>query len=140
MAYTGGIDYLQPDFGYFEWEDLQSPWTSNSPANVSSTDFHIANIALNATAREYDYLKAMVQGEDELILDTPNGSTVPQTLCVVLGKAKGSTSPETQRHYILIIAATAQRDPNGDKVYERIGTGYLPGKCISRSGFKVKIH
>ncbi|CAN9349867.1 unnamed protein product [Alternaria alternata] len=139
MAYTGGIDYLQPDFGSFEWEELQSPWSSNAPKNVSSTDFHAANITLNATAREYDYLKAMVQGEGELILDVPNSSFVPQTLCVVLGKAKGCTSPETQRHYVLIITATKHSDRNGDKVYERVGTGFLPGKCISTSGFKVKI-
>ncbi|KAL1799029.1 hypothetical protein ACET3X_003066 [Alternaria dauci] len=137
MAYTGGIDYLQPDFGCYEWEDLQSPWSPKTPTNVSSTDYSMANIALEATAREYD-LGAAVQGEGELIFDTPNGSAKPDTVCVVLGKAKGSPSPELQRHYILIIAA--QRGRAGSKIYERVGTGYLPGKCISPSGFKVKIH
>ena len=140
MAYTGGIDYLQPDFDNFEWEELQSPWSSKGPTNVSSTDFHTANIALYATAREYDSLKAGLQGEGDLIFDTPNGSTAPQRYCVVLGKAKGSMSPATQQHYVLIIAATAQRDRNGDKVYERVGTGYLSGRCISSGGFRVKIH
>ena len=136
MAYTGGIDYLQPDFGCYEWEDLQSPWSPKTPTNVSSTDYNLANIALEAIAREYD-LGAAVQGEGELIFDTPNGSAKPDTLCVVLGKAKGSPSPETQRHYILMIAA--QRGRAGSRVYERVGTGFLPGKCISSSGFKVKI-
>ncbi|CAN9210055.1 unnamed protein product [Alternaria alternata] len=136
MAYTGGIDYLQPDFGCYEWEDLQSPWSPKTPTNVSSTDYNLANIALEAIAREYD-LGAAVQGEGELIFDTPNGSAKPDTLCVVLGKAKGSPSSETQRHYILMIAA--QRGRAGSRVYERVGTGFLPGKCISPSGFKVKI-
>jgi hypothetical protein len=139
MAYTGGIDYLQPDFGCYVWEDLQSPWSVKAPNNVSSTDFNVANIALEVTAREFD-LGAAIQGEGELIFDTPNGSAKLETLCVVLGKAKGSESPETQRHYILIVAATNKRERSGKEVYQRVGTGYLPGKCISPSGFKVKVH
>jgi hypothetical protein len=139
MAYTGGIDYLQPEFGNFVWEDLQSPWSPDAPSNISSTDINVANIALNATAREYD-LGAAVRSEGELVFDTPNGSARPETVCVVLGKARGSLSPETQRHYILIVAATVQRDRDGNRVYERVGTGYLPGKCISPNGFSVTIH
>ncbi|KAI4650401.1 hypothetical protein J4E93_002757 [Alternaria ventricosa] len=139
MAYTGGIDYLQPEFNNFEWEDLQSPWSPKAPDNVSSTDFNVANMALHATAREYD-LGAAVQGEGDLIFDTPNGSARPETVCVVLGKARGSLSTQTQRHYVLIIAAIGRRDRTVKKVYERVGTGYLPGKCISPSGFSVMVH
>jgi hypothetical protein len=136
MAYTGGIDYLQPDFNNFGWEDLQSPWSPKVPGNVSSTDFKMANVALHTITREYD-LGAAVQSEGKLIFDTPNGSARPDTVCVVLGKAGGSLSPQTQRHYILIIAATGPRERAGKKVYERVGTGYLPGKCISPSGSSV---
>jgi hypothetical protein len=141
MAYTGGIDYMQPDFGNFEWEDLKSPWSTKTPENVSHTDFHTANIALVATAREYD-LGAAVQGEGHLIFDTPNGSSMAKTFCVVLGKAKGSASSETRRHFMLIIA-TAGLGHGGsasERVYERVGMGYLPGKCISPSGFSVRTH
>ncbi|CAO2649036.1 Nn.00g099850.m01.CDS01 [Neocucurbitaria sp. VM-36] len=138
MAYTGGIDYLQPDFGSFEWEDLQSPWSTQAPNNVSNTDPRTANITLNAKAREFD-LGAAVQGEGELIFDNPGGSSQPKTLCVVLGKAKGSPSLETQRHYVLVVVMTGNRDRNGERMYERVGTGYLPGKCISPSGFSVSI-
>jgi hypothetical protein len=139
MAYAGGIDYLQPDFGNFEWEDLQSPWSPNAPNNISSTDPHTANIALIATARVFDRGVAL-QGEGELIFDTPGGSSRPKNLCVVLGKAKGSPSLETQRHYVLLVEATRNRDRDGEVLYERVGTGYLPGKCISQNGSSVRIH
>jgi hypothetical protein len=76
MAYTGGIDYLQSDFGNFDWEDLQFPCSSEAPTSISSTDPHATNMVLVATAREVD-LGATVQGEGELIFDTPRGSTQP---------------------------------------------------------------
>jgi hypothetical protein len=139
MAYIGGIDYLQPGFGNYEWEDLQSPWSKKTPHNISSTDFSIANTALIATAREYD-LGAAVLNEGQLIFDTPNRSSMPRTLCVVLGKAKGSPLPETQRHYLLIITAARHEGHAAEPVYERVGAGYLPGKCISPNGFSVRIH
>jgi hypothetical protein len=138
MAYTGGIDYLEPEFSSYEWEDLVSPWSSNRTPIVS-TNPATANIALVATAREYD-LGVAVPGEGELIFDTPGGSSQPKTLCVVLGKARGSPNPETQRHYILVVAAMAGQDRVGSKVYERIGVGYLPGKCISPSDCSITIH
>lgn len=140
MAYTGGIDYLQPDFGNYEWEeDLQSPWSTNAPSNISNTDISIANMALVAPAREYD-LGAAVLSEGELIFDTPNRSSMPKTLCVVLGKAKGSPSPETRRHYILIVAVAGHKGCAGETIYERVGAGYLPGKCISPTVVDVRIH
>lgn len=139
MAYTGGIDYLQPDFGNYEWEDLQSPWSTNSPNSISSTDVSIANMALVAAAREFDS-GAAVLSEGELIFDTPHGSSIPKPLCVVLGKAKGSPSPETRRHYILIVAVAGQKGRAGETIYERVGAGYLPGKCISPTVIDVRIH
>jgi hypothetical protein len=139
MAYTGGIDYLQPGFGHFEWEDLKSPWSPEAPDNASSTNAHAVKVTLGAKAREYD-LGAAVQGEGELIFDTPAGSSQPITLCVVLGKAKGCPSPEMQKHYLLIVTSTANRDRNGEKLYKRVGVGWLPGKCLSpNEGRDVKI-
>jgi hypothetical protein len=140
MAYTGGIDYLQPDFGNFEWADLQSPWSPNAPCNASSTDASIANIALGAKVREYNH-GAALSGEGEVIMDRPGGTLQSKTLCVVLGKAEGSQFVETQKHYLLIVAVTANRDRNGERLYERVGVGWLPGKCLSpNEGWDVKIH
>jgi hypothetical protein len=138
MAYTGGIDYLEPEFNSYECEDLVSPWSSTKPLHVN-TDPQTSNVALVATAREYD-LGVAVPGEGELIFDTPGGSLHPMTLCVVLGKASGSPNSETQRHYILVVAATAKQDRGGNKLYDRVGAGYLPGKCISPSDCSITIH
>lgn len=140
MAYTGGIDYFEPEFASFEWEDLRSPWSASKAGNQhASTDPTQPNIALNATACEYD-LGAAMQGEGELVFDCPGGSAQPRTLCVVLGKAKGSVSPETQRNYVLVVALVRGLDREGNKVYERVGAGYLPGKCTAPSGVEISIH
>ncbi|CAG9942612.1 unnamed protein product [Clonostachys rosea f. rosea IK726] len=32
MAYEGGINYIEPDFGATHWEELLSPWSSEGPA------------------------------------------------------------------------------------------------------------
>jgi hypothetical protein len=77
------------EFSSYEWEDLVSPWSSNRTKSVS-TDLQTSNIALIATAREYD-LGVAVPGEGELIFDTPGGSSQPETLC---GFGKGQGKPE----------------------------------------------
>jgi hypothetical protein len=133
-----GIDYLEREFDNDEWEDLVSPWSSNRTPSVS-TDPQTSDIALVARAREYD-LGVAVPGEGELIFDTPGGSSQPETLCVVLGKARGSSDPDSQTHYILIVAATAKQDRGESKLYQRVGAGYLPGKCISPSDCSITIH
>lgn len=138
MAYTGGIDYLKLDFGGFEWEDIRSPW-SRSADNVPRTEIRGGNIALTVMAREYDP-NAAVQGEGLLILDTPGGSEQPKTMCVVLGIQKGTRPREDKIHYLLIVTPTTALDRDGSKLYERVGAGYLPGRCIALSGSMVNIH
>ena len=94
---------------------------------------------LVATARDID-LDAAYEEDGDLRLDDPDTELSDATLCVVLGKAKGSTSLEEQKNCVLIIAPSGKLDGNGKRLYERKGTGFLPGKCISPSGFEVCIH
>lgn len=138
MAYTGRIDYLKLDFAGFEWEDIRSPW-SRSADNVPRTEIRGGNIALTATAREYDP-NAAVQGEGLLILDTPGGSEQPKTMCVVLGRQKGTMPLEDKIQYLLIVTPTTALDRDGGKPYERVGAGYSPGRCIAPGGSMVNIH
>jgi hypothetical protein len=136
MAFTGGIDYLQPDFGSVRWEDLQSPWSTarlrNGPYNAGSV--------LIATLRECDLGSAWAdQAESELIFDDPDSPPQFTMTCLVLGKHKGSPSAEAQRHYILLVTATLERDGDGKTLYERAGVGYVPGRCISPEGSLASI-
>lgn len=131
MAFDGGIDYLHPDFGGFDWEPLQPPcWPieNNDPSNIS----------MIATAWEYD-LEAAGPGEGEVVFDIPGAPKPAKRICVVLGKAKGSLLPDSRKHWVLVIAPTARRR-KGSLVYERIGAGYMPGRCLSRFSHKDNVH
>ena len=80
---------------------------------------------MGATAREYD-VGAATLDEFELVFNNPGKPLPRQPLCIVLGIAKGTTSPNQGRQCVVIIKPVGRRD-----MYERIGVGFLPGKCIS---------
>ncbi|KAK4104408.1 hypothetical protein N658DRAFT_419247 [Parathielavia hyrcaniae] len=127
MAYTGGIDYITPDFNHVEWADVQSPWSGGSdPAG---------NNALVAEANEYDASRAKL-GEAMLIFDIPEQAS-PTGTCVVLGKHKGSLL----RSYVLLVREKGHRDQDGRKIFERVGAGYLPpSRCVGGQTEKVAIY
>lgn len=142
VSYPGGIDYLDLDFDSWGWEDLHSPWSQaddNTNENKSSAPLSAAKRTLIATARDLD-LGAAYNDDGDLTLDDPDTPVLDTTVCVVLGKAKGITSAKEQRNCVLIIVPSGRKDEDGIEIYERVGTGFLPGKCISPSGFIVRIH
>jgi hypothetical protein len=67
---------------------------------------------LVATARDID-LEAAYEIDGDLRLDDPDTELSDATLCVVLGKAKGSTSPEEQKNCVLIITPSGTLGGNG---------------------------
>lgn len=131
MAFDGGIDYLRPDFGNYDWDEVESPWARNSNSR--------ADMALIANAWEYD-LEAAGHGEDDITFDIPSAPKPAKRICVILGRAKGSLMHDTRRHWVLVIAPTTELDCNGNMAYERVGAGYLPGRCLSRVPYMEKVH
>lgn len=125
---AGGIDYFKPKFGEFEWEDLVSPWSRSERSEQ--------NNALTAKARQYKRRK----GEGQIIIDAPAGLDQYEGMCVVLGIQKGSVLMDEKIHYVLVVVPTNKPDRNGSKVVERVGAGYLPGRCIIGDVVHVDIH
>ncbi|OAL55166.1 hypothetical protein IQ07DRAFT_498642 [Pyrenochaeta sp. DS3sAY3a] len=134
MAYTGAIDYLSIDWGAYAWEKVQSPWSQDD--SRFNFDHNTAKMTLVATASRYD-LGAATQAEINLVFDSPEKPLPSRSLCVVLGKAKNSPAPKEQKNCLLIVKPIKR--PDGSTIYERIGTGFLPGKCISPNSDIVKI-
>lgn len=143
MAYTGGIDYLEIPFGRIVWEELQSPWSGGNaghggahpgPAATPSEERRVS-IALVAKVSEYD-VSAAPKGEYKLVYDTPGLPPPAKPLCVALGKDTGSSLDRT---FLLLVQDTPVTDPDGGKVYERVGAGYLPAACIGKGVGKVTI-
>ncbi|KAJ8130175.1 hypothetical protein O1611_g3458 [Lasiodiplodia mahajangana] len=144
MAHAGGIDYISPPFGGVDWEKMKSPWSSNMSVGVGKahTDLQRGSIALVAEASEYNADAAIRVGDGEIILDNPGGSYTPPTECVVLGIKKGMAElkAKDRTHYLLVVTATTRQDINGLPIYERVGAGYLPGKCIKSERHTISIH
>ena len=158
MAYCGGpdypgaIDYLDLNFGTWDWEGLQSPWLHGAEtASENETDSAVvvgdasrvaqvrARPALLATARDLDP-GAACDGDGDITFDDIGTYILDTTMCVVLGKAKGSTFTDEQKTCVLIVVPTGVEGDDGKQIYEPVDTGFLPGKCISPSGFEVRIH
>jgi hypothetical protein len=137
MAYTGAIDYVSPPFNGVAWEKLQSPW-SQGPPNGVRTDPKTGMMALVGEAREYDPLKgyAATLGSPDnylLVFDTPGQSEQSPSLCVVLGVQKYVPRPEARCYILLIRGATSGMDGKEEKIYERVGAGFLPSACVNWS-------
>lgn len=132
MVCSGAIDYINPPFGEMLWDTkggLHSPWSQGALATSGYTDTNgVSRMTLNATAWEY----SAEDGEGEIILDYPGKSSVSTgTRCIVLGRENGMARSTVKKHYVLIVAAGGDKDMDGETVYERIGAGWLLGKCIS---------
>ncbi|KAF7531407.1 hypothetical protein G7054_g8943 [Neopestalotiopsis clavispora] len=145
MAHAGGIDYISPKFGGMTWKPLRSPWSSNLKGRDNSFPTGVVNndTALVGEASDYDAGRAR-QGEGEIIFDIPPGEGLQPlpTKCVVLGIERGLPEPKLEHrlHYVLVIRATKSSGLTGMPVYERVGAGWLPGRCILGDCGRVVIH
>ncbi|KAG9199164.1 hypothetical protein G6514_008993 [Epicoccum nigrum] len=89
-----------------EGEDIAETASPSNPTITSDETM------LVATARDID-LEAAYEIDGDLRLDDPDTELSDATLCVVLGKAKGSTSPEEQKNCVLIITPSGTLGGNG---------------------------
>jgi hypothetical protein len=137
MAYMGEVDFLQPPFGNINWTAIRSPWLS-SKSRVAPLDDRRGSLTLSGKVRDIT-----VGREDEtsgkLYYDTPSESQKKKTQCVVLGVEKGNQAIGSLLHYFILVQPARSRLLGETNVYERVGAGYLPGRCISTDGQKVHI-
>lgn len=121
MAFDGRIEYHQPEFGNYDWEDITSPWSRTSIQDCKN--------ALVAKAWNYDGESAGY-GESEIIFDDTLTQYPSSGICVILAKAKGACVQELRKHWVLIIMPVTLPGCYTSSAYERIGTGYIPGRCL----------
>jgi hypothetical protein len=138
MAYIGEIDYLKLEFGNMDWKEIQSPWSDNGRKSLP-TDSRSGNIALIGEVRD---IAPDAAGEraGKIYFDVPGVSRMSQSQCVVLGVEQRNLPESLKLHYFILVAPTSARGSDRSKAYERIGAGYLPGRCISSQGRRMEIH
>ncbi|CAH0051050.1 unnamed protein product, partial [Clonostachys solani] len=136
MAYEGGINYIEPDFGATHWEKLRSPWSS-AGRNLSYQDDDTHPPALGAKVRDYNAERIDGSQGHFIVLDSPERSKDLITRCVILGQPRSRKFQ--QKRYVLIVTATTDKDENGKAVYRRAGAGVIPAGCITGDGDNVSI-
>lgn len=145
MAYSGGIDYLDPLFGETEWEktDVHPPWTRKHQVSAfAETSRHDAVTELVVTVRDYDTTKALVH-EMKLVYDSDEvRSDGARPQCVVIARTRPRGSIQDARHYVLIVVSANMRSSDSHKIYKRIGAGYMLGKHIQleKDGISARVH
>jgi hypothetical protein len=143
MAYKGGIDYLDPPFQKVEWEknDIHPPWTRGGNKDSETTHDDV-DIDLVATARDFNVAGSRAE-DAKIVYDTERtASDGERVQCVIVGKFKEGRSDQDKRHYVLIITPTKSTGAGGEKIYERVGAGYMLGKYIvlDKPGTAARIH
>jgi hypothetical protein len=122
MAVSGGIDYFHPPFTDFDWPDIKSPWSHTIEADRDNS--------IKAQVCGFQLLKAGSE-EQEIIFDDSERSKQDQTRVIVLGIEKSAESVDAKRHYVLLVdmMTTCTKD---QRIHcQRVGAGYLPGKCLT---------
>jgi hypothetical protein len=119
MAYSGAIDYFPLTFYGFEWQPLDASWPGS--ANAAQDANLIAQVqTLNiSAAKPFEAL---------LVYDIPAEVNDKEMMAVSIGLEKGETSLEDRKHYILVVIP--KRLYWKQALYERVGAGYVPGRCL----------
>lgn len=135
MGYKGAIDYLDLPLGGVDWltNEIVGPWVEGGAETWHAGDSKEV-VALSATARGF----RMGKDEDkdfDIVYDRAKPvKGVEKTLkCVVVGKRKVRPQPPQDEtiHYVLVISPNTMDPPKGERIYERIGVGYMAGRFIN---------
>ena len=123
---SGGIDYFKVDFDGFDWQAITSPWSRAGTGG----EIH----ALIADSRAYTTLQGNSEGTFRIIFDAPQEEGKYATKCIVLGVEKGEMSLDGKLHYVLVIKPTSFKGR-----YERVGAGWMPGRCLGDEVEEVQV-
>lgn len=145
MAYTGGIEYTDPPWRSADWEkdEISPPWTREDDGSqgTQSTPHHL-DMALKAVVRDFNLAG---RSKDEVLLTYDierTASDGQRTQCVIVARSRMEEMVRNKTHYVLLVAAERTPTDRGDKVYKRVGAGFMPGKYIALDGpgIPAKIH
>jgi hypothetical protein len=134
MGYEGAIDYLDLPLGGVDWlpDEILGPWTAGGTETWHTGDGK-GTVALSATARGFKMGEGNKENFGTFYDKAKPTETEEKTLkCVVVGKRKMKlrTPADVTTHYVLLIAPKRMDSPRGEKIYQRVGVGYMAGRFI----------
>ncbi|KAF2176066.1 hypothetical protein K469DRAFT_700459 [Zopfia rhizophila CBS 207.26] len=132
MAYKGGIEYGDPPFQTADWEtdDIRPPWSRGATEHLDSAHDD-TEMALPATVRDFT-VAGRKADEVRLVYDTERtASDGRRPQCVIVARSKEGKTDRDKRHYVLIVISNGASTARGDRIYKRVGVGFMLGKYIS---------
>ena len=135
MAYKGGIDYTDPPFQTADWEthDIVPPWTRGGQRETDSAP-HDGDVALLVSVRNFTVVR---RGQDDVKLvydkerSTASDGYRALGQCVIVARSKERRSDRDKRHYVLLVQRTNLIGARKEKLFTRVGAGYMLGRYIS---------
>jgi hypothetical protein len=118
MAFSGGIDYFPLTWNGYDWERIQPPWprpAGAAPSNVFS-----------GKMRAFDYSMP----ECSIVFDDCTTPPSSEAMAFLLSIEKTPKHIDDKKHYILVVKPKKARGQDGGTMYERIGAGYVLGRCL----------
>lgn len=136
MAYTGGIDYLEPVFDKTSWKPLTSPWTRPGWADAPTKPLREGGgLTLEGVAERFDLTRARGPDEALLVFDRPEEANSPLLHCVVLG---ASSDDADGRSYVLVVKPMSEVEGNF-ATWARVGAGHLTARCLEGKQTRIVI-
>jgi hypothetical protein len=123
MSVAGGIDYFTLTWRTYEWIDITSPWPRNRGT--------VHNNAFSGQSRTLNRSIAAIP-EYKIIFDDDTYSKLPGLMAIVLAIEKAPRDITDKRHYILVVEPKASLQVDNDKIFRRVGAGYVPGRYLGR--------
>jgi hypothetical protein len=137
MAYTGGIEYTDPPWQSADWEkdEISPPWTREDDGTQGTQSApHNLDMALKVVVRDFN-LAGRLKDEVFLTYDIEKTASDGQrTQCVIVARSRTEHLVRNKIHYVLLVAAENRLMNRGDKIYKRVGAGFMPGKYIALDG------
>ena len=118
MSCSGPIDYFPLTFYGFDWQRLEVTWSDTKVADEKTR--------LGASVQQLD-LTVVNPFEADIIFDIPAKVDEKKMMAVVLGVEKGDAALGDKKHYVLVVSS---KQAWGHALYERIGAGHVPGRCL----------
>jgi hypothetical protein len=118
MAFSGGIDYFPLTWNGYDWGDIQPPWPRT--AGAAPSNFFTGKI------RAVDCSIA----KGSIVFDDPTTSPSSEGKAFLLSIEKTSKDVKDKKHYILVVRPKNTLGRDGRPLYERIGAGYVLGRCL----------
>jgi len=129
MAYEGEITFMNTPSGSVAWNrEIELPFMRSPKSSWLSTSRRTEVLALGAKASDFNIPAGTDKDEAHIFYDNDDKPPSRVVKCVIIGSLHNLMDPGATKHYIL--AVYRKESSLDDRVYERVGVGFVSGQFI----------